>query len=289
MSTSSEQMSVSPDAMSASPSPSPPPRPSTDGRQLPSIPSSVPYNAGPPSAAKGNSLSNNNRGSNGYGPFFQEYSLLAEYNQLHQQKIPGLYVMPCAKTPLVWSGLLFIRQGLYQGGAFRFTLTIPDNYPDGDCPKFVFEYPVFHPLIHPETGEVDIKRAFPRWRKNVNHLWQVFLYVKKIFYKLEVKSPSNPEAATLYDQEMEMFKNRVSDSLKEAKDRLLQPPNLEDPFALRFSPWNEAVHPDTRRQMINSSQRQSSDAGSANPSDLGLSWMEAGQTKIFSRDDASSA
>ena len=28
----------------------------------------------------------------------------------------------------------------------------------------VFEYPIFHPVVHPVTGEVDVKRSFPRWR-----------------------------------------------------------------------------------------------------------------------------
>uniref|UniRef100_A0A0B6ZMZ5 UBC core domain-containing protein n=1 Tax=Arion vulgaris TaxID=1028688 RepID=A0A0B6ZMZ5_9EUPU len=281
MSTSSEYTSQSPEMMSASPSP--PPRLHSDGRQLPSIPSSVPYTIASHGQGR-NNQSMNNRGNNGYGPFFQEYSIMAEYNQLHQQKIPGVYVMPCAKTPLVWSGLLFIRQGLYQGGALRFTLTIPDNYPDGDCPKLVFEYPVFHPLVDPVSGELDVKRAFTRWRRNVNHLWQVILYAKKVFYKISTDSPSNQAAAVLYDQDLDLFKRRVAESLSSSKDRLYQPPSLDDPFALRFSTWNAAVHPDTKKQML--SQKQSQDAGSANPCDLGLSWIEAGQTRIFSKDDS---
>lgn len=34
----------------------------------------------------------------------------------------------------VWFGVIFIRHGLYQDGVFKFTVYIPDNYPDGDCP-----------------------------------------------------------------------------------------------------------------------------------------------------------
>lgn len=30
--------------------------------------------------------------------------------------------------------MLFIRQGLYQDGVFKFDVHIPENYPDGDCP-----------------------------------------------------------------------------------------------------------------------------------------------------------
>lgn len=35
---------------------------------------------------------------------------------------------------LDWFGVLFIRQGIYQEGVFKFDLNIPENYPDGDCP-----------------------------------------------------------------------------------------------------------------------------------------------------------
>lgn len=35
---------------------------------------------------------------------------------------------------LVWFGVIFIRHGLYQDGVFKFTVYIPDNYPDGECP-----------------------------------------------------------------------------------------------------------------------------------------------------------
>lgn len=34
----------------------------------------------------------------------------------------------------MWFGVIFIRHGLYLDGVFKFTVYIPDNYPDGDCP-----------------------------------------------------------------------------------------------------------------------------------------------------------
>lgn len=47
----------------------------------------------------------------------------------------------CPHLPLHvpgWYGVLFIRQGVYQEGVFRFQLAIPENYPDGDCPVGIF-------------------------------------------------------------------------------------------------------------------------------------------------------
>lgn len=259
----------------------------SEGRQLPSIPSSELTNVNKGSKPVGKMVPPV-RGTSGYGPFLQEYSMMAEFNQLHKQKLPGVYVMPCARSPLVWNGVLFLRQGLYEGCALRFILTIPDNYPDGDCPDFVFEFPVFHPMIDPNSGRLDIKQAFPKWRRNVNHLWQVLMYARKIFYKIETKSPLNTEAASLYDQDGELFRHQVSESVKAAKQRLLQPPTSDDPYAIRFSPWTEPVHSEAKRQMLNAKIHQREEH-SANPHDLGMSWMKQGSTEVFVREDPASA
>ena len=36
--------------------------------------------------------------------------------------------------------------------------------------RVVFEPAVFHPVIHPESGELDVKRGFPKWRYEYNVL-----------------------------------------------------------------------------------------------------------------------
>ena len=102
---------------------------------------------------------------------------MAEYNLLLKQKLPGIYCIPSANSSLLWYGVLFIRQGPYQEGVFRsvrsiihyrnflsipifrFQVIIPDNYPDGDVPKVVFENPVFHPAIDPTTHAMDVKQV----------------------------------------------------------------------------------------------------------------------------------
>lgn len=34
----------------------------------------------------------------------------------------------------VWYGVIFVRSGIYEGGMFRFTLTLPDKFPDDEVP-----------------------------------------------------------------------------------------------------------------------------------------------------------
>ena len=41
----------------------------------------------------------------------------------------------------------------------RFQVEIPDNYPDGDVPKVVFEHHVFHPCIDPTTHQLNVKQV----------------------------------------------------------------------------------------------------------------------------------
>lgn len=63
--------------------------------------------------------------------------------------------------------------------------------------RVVFQSKVFHPMINPSTGEMDVRSGFEEWRKNVNHIWQVVQYVRRAFYKIETRSPLNQEASEL--------------------------------------------------------------------------------------------
>ena len=113
------------------------------------------------------------KGSHSYGSYFLEYSLMAEFNLLLKQKLPGIYCIPSAMSSLTWYGVVFIRQGAYQEGVFRyrsmsstssvtfpfimFQVQIPENDPDGDVPKVVFEHSVFHPCVDPDTHTLNVK------------------------------------------------------------------------------------------------------------------------------------
>nr|XP_042908824.1 AKT-interacting protein isoform X2 [Parasteatoda tepidariorum]XP_042908825.1 AKT-interacting protein isoform X2 [Parasteatoda tepidariorum] len=222
----------------------------------------------------------NTKQNQAYDAFFLEYSLISEYLLLQKQLLSGVYVIPSAGSPLKWFGVIFIRQGLYQGGIFRFTLYVPDNYPDCDCPILVFDPPVFNPLINIETGELDVKRAFPKWRRNVNHLWQVVQYAKRIFYKIETESPSNMEAAELYEKDLELYKINSSESLRICNEKLYDKPCTDDPHAIYFTPWDHSVHDDFRKKLFTYKKEEPDNQKS---SSNGLSWMQPGSLQIFSK------
>jgi len=249
-------------------------------------------------AASTNSALSPNKPNNSYGPFFLEYSLLAEYNLLQKQKLPGVYVIPSAQSTLYWNGMLFVRAGMYQEGVFRFHMVIPDNYPNGDSPRLIFEPAVFHPVIDPDSGELDVKRAFTKWRRNVNHIWQVLLYARRIFYKIDTKSPLNQEAATLYEQDIETYKTRVQKCIQECKQQVYEPPTSDDAHAIRFSSWDDQIHCGERQKMnLHTPKGSSSPSDDRGPSKAvaggggssGLSWMTKGSQQVFSREESANA
>lgn len=189
------------------------------------------------------------KGQHSYGSYFLEYSLMAEYNLLLKQKLPGIYCIPSANSSLTWFGVLFIRQGHYQEGVFRFQVIIPDNYPDGDVPKVVFEAPVFHPCIDPVSHVLNVKQGFHKWKRNVNHIWQVLLYARRLFYKIEINNPLNMEAASLFEKDPEAFKKRAASCVTDWREQLYLVKDHPDPHYLIFSSYQDQLHDQVRDKM----------------------------------------
>jgi ubiquitin-protein ligase len=57
---------------------------------------------------------------------------------------------------VVWNGVIFVTEGFYEKGIFKFQVKIPDSYPS-ISPEVFFITKVLHPMIDSETGEVDVK------------------------------------------------------------------------------------------------------------------------------------
>ncbi|XP_043937569.1 AKT-interacting protein [Protopterus annectens] len=129
-----------------------PPRTSSGKKQLPSIPKNAVPVTKPISPTQSAQSTNGTHAS--YGPFYLEYSLLAEFTLVVRQKLPGVYVQPSYRSALMWFGVIFIRHGLYQDGVFKFTIYIPDNYPDGESPQMSeFIFSPWNPTVHEEAKE----------------------------------------------------------------------------------------------------------------------------------------
>ena len=175
---------------------------------------------------------------------------------MKHQAPTGVYVLPAADSLRRWYGVIFIRKGHYRGGIFKFVLIIPPTYPD-DGPKVHFLSEVFHPLIHPETGLLDISIQFPQWSSNQHYIVLLLCYIKKIFYKTEYWEPRvgkealNPKAqSTWMKNKEEYFKQCEKCTAKsQLNEKLYSTP--EDPkMSIRFERPRPA-HEEAYRRIIN--------------------------------------
>nr|CAD7577255.1 unnamed protein product [Timema californicum] len=213
-----------------------------------------------------------------YSQYQQEYSLIAEYNILQKQEIPGVYVIPSAQSSLLWFGVLFVRQGLYQGGVFRFNIHIPETFPDGGCPHVAFQSRVFHPLVNEDTGEMDLKSGFPEWHRNVNHLWQVVNFLRQVFHKIESRSSVNQRAGDLYENNKEAFREQVRLCVKTSQDRVYDAPAIDDPHYITFDPYNDPLHGPIREAIFKPKEKEEEETVS-----LGYSWVAPDSLQPFSK------
>jgi len=226
------------------------------------------------SSNKNNSYINSN-----YIPFFLEYTLMSEFNILSKKLLPGVYVIPAAKTPFIWFGVIFPRYGPYKNGVFRFRLHIASSWPDCECPKVIIESSIFHPMVNFVTGEMSIQHHFPEWKKGVSRIWHVIDHVLKSFYDIpRTKTPVNIEASELLRTDNEKYLKKCEDCVEQSQIDIYKQPNhaeSNDPNYLLFDHYNEDIHGPIRRTWF-----QQKDNENRNQP---LSWVQPGSLEPFSR------
>ncbi|XP_076269227.1 protein crossbronx homolog [Rhynchophorus ferrugineus] len=174
----------------------------------------------------------------------QEYIILAEYKMIETEDIQGVYVIPSRENSLIWFGTIFVRSGPYKDGVFRFTIMLDETFPDCEHPKVVFQTQVFHPVIHPETNEMNLLGGFPTWNKNEQHLWQVLKYIQWVFSNVEasVSHGINQEACEMIAKNKEKFIIKTQQLVQQSKDHLFDTPPTEDIHYIIFEQFNPDVH-----------------------------------------------
>lgn len=137
--------------------------------------------------------------------YLREQQLLIEYHNLKSYSPSGIYTIPSINNINIWQGVIFIRQGYYKDGIFRFKIEIPYDYPN-TIPLLYFNDYVYHPLIDPITGQLSLSPQFPIWRPGKDFIFSLLGYMKKIFYSKDlwtcIPFLLNPKAlATLAENE----------------------------------------------------------------------------------------
>uniref|UniRef100_U5EX63 Putative ubiquitin conjugating enzyme n=1 Tax=Corethrella appendiculata TaxID=1370023 RepID=U5EX63_9DIPT len=215
----------------------------------------------------------------------QEYQILAEYKRLQSEDIGGIYVIPSFENSFLWFGVFFVRTGPYKDGIFRFTLTLPEKFPnDSNIPTIKFESEIYHPLICNRTNIVELTEAFPQWKTNENHIWQFLKFLQYIFYQFDdyinvCEKILNDEALKLMQQNRDEFNKKIGDCVKLSKSRIYDQPTANtDRNYIVFEPFDVDVH----GNVLENLKKNITESVTPPPSS-GLSWVKEGVFQPLSK------
>jgi len=165
----------------------------------------------------------------------RDIKLAIEFRNLKQSAPSGVYILPSIHNIRLYFGVIFIRRGAYANAVFKFTIKLPTMYNGiNTWPTVIFTAPsnIYNSYIDYDTGELNVKEAFPRWDPQKHYLVTLLTYIKKIFY---IKNFENTKNAILnfqaYDMacnNIDIYKKNIKDCVMQSKQGLIQNNNNDD-------------------------------------------------------------
>lgn len=187
----------------------------------------------------------------------KRYHMVVEFRRLMRHTPRGVYVLPDDGDIHAWHGVVFVRQSHYRGGVFKFSITVPEDYPVAGkdaLPRVHFQQPVpYHPLVHPKSGDLELREHFGAWdpvaKPEEDNLAAVVAYVKHVFYmtNFNTATPNNGHARHLYRENQPLFFRKVEESAEAAAAAAER---ADDAGGVPFLPFNEDRHEAIRRQIL---------------------------------------
>ncbi|KAK6094134.1 hypothetical protein BDV3_002202 [Batrachochytrium dendrobatidis] len=187
---------------------------------------------------------------------FAEKCLQLEYTTLRVLAPSGVYILPVPEAPTLWQGVVFMNEGLFNGGIFRFVIEAGDTYPD-TIPVMRFTSLLFHPLVDPLTGVLDSTEVFPSGNSIPMGVVVLIQYMKRILKvdvddmvlwslkklqnsvsNLKQAAPCNMDACKLILNDRNAFMDKAKRSVDASKKYIYEDPDSE----IKFSPWDIDVH-----------------------------------------------
>jgi ubiquitin-protein ligase len=188
----------------------------------------------------------------------------------------GVYVIPSASSSFLWYGVIFVRSGLYKEGIFRFSISLPEDFPLGSqAPTVIFQSEIFHPSICPYTHTLDISEAFPNWQSGHSHLWQLLKFIIYIFDNPQPENNENrkflnEQALELLTQNKAEFMGKVKENVRKSRDQIYDEPPTSDKHYLQFETFDMDIH----QPVLDSIKAKTDVSLSPQNSGAGLSWVD---------------
>jgi len=155
----------------------------------------------------------------------RDYKVTIEYKGLKQHAPAGVYLIPSLDNLRHFYGVIFVRRGPFANGVFKFQINLPDRYNDMNAwPQITFSSNVYHPNVDAETGELDVRSAYPTWDPHKHYLVTVLTHLKKIFYVKNFgdEAVANKEARDLTRSNPAQYFKKVQNCVNESQMAVYQ-------------------------------------------------------------------
>jgi len=150
----------------------------------------------------------------------RDYKVTIEYKHLKQHAPGGVFIVPSFDNLRHFHGVIFVRRGPFCNGVFKFQIKLPDRYNDTNAwPQITFSSYVYNPHVDIETGELDVRAAYPVWDPHKHYLVTILTYLKKIFYVKNFgdDAVANKEARDLWKNDPAAYKKKVESCVNESQ------------------------------------------------------------------------
>ncbi|KAK0549258.1 hypothetical protein OC846_004154 [Tilletia horrida] len=155
----------------------------------------------------------NTRNTTGRAPALSPLALAEiqfQFNLVRTQPIEGVYLEPDTLNHSTWHGVVFVREGIFQGGIFRFDIVFPPSFPKL-APQVFFPPTLLHPLLDPTTGRLSLALRFSSgWDARTCTVLELLLYLKSIFQpalldQVTERISTNIEVFRMYRDDRPLF------------------------------------------------------------------------------------
>lgn len=145
--------------------------------------------------------------------------LLKDLNALQKFKENGIYAQPLDEDIMTWTAIIVGPENTpFEKGTFSLVLTFDESYPQHP-PEVSFISEIFHPNVY-ANGDLCLDILKSKWSPSFDVL-SVLISIQSLFHDPNTKSPANPEAAKLFESDIDeynkMVKNCVENSWQDVE------------------------------------------------------------------------
>jgi ubiquitin-conjugating enzyme E2 A len=133
--------------------------------------------------------------------------LLKDFGGIQKTDCTGIFAQPLDEDIMTWTAIIIGPENTpFEDGTFSLVLTFDERYPQHP-PEVTFVSEMFHPNIY-QNGDLCLDILKGRWSPSYD-VHAVLLSIQSLLNDPNTKSPANPEAAKLYQENIEEYKRKA--------------------------------------------------------------------------------